>query len=83
MYDPSNEDLRVQMLEKSKYPYLMECIYALMMILPQGRVFESLKNRVDVINHVETLDSRSAKLSRKDMEFYLSKYKEVLRLIPQ
>jgi hypothetical protein len=61
----------------------MECIYALMMIIPQGKVFESLKNRVDIINHVETFDMRQVKEARRDLDFYVNKYREVLRVIPQ
>lgn len=50
---PSFIFLRLQMLQRSRYPYLVESIYALMMLLPQGRIYAFLKNRVDTVNHVQ------------------------------
>lgn len=75
-------DLRVQMMEKSRYPFLMECIYSLLMIIPQGRIFESLKNRVDVLNHVDVMEPRPQKHYRRDLEVYLGEFQRALRLQP-
>lgn len=72
-------DLRVQMLERGKYPYLMECMYSLLMILPQGRVYESLKCRVDVVSHVDTLETREIQKYREDQDSYIKWYDEVFR----
>lgn len=70
------------MMEKSRYPFLMECIYSLLMIIPQGRIFESLKNRVDVLNHVDVMEPRPQKHYRRDLEVYLGEFQRALRLQP-
>ncbi|CAN5950645.1 unnamed protein product [Sphagnum jensenii] len=75
-------DLRVQLMEKSRYPFLTECIYSLLMIIPQGRIFESLKNRVDVLNHVDVLEQRPRKNYRRDLDAYLGEFQRTLRLLP-
>jgi hypothetical protein len=41
------------MLQRARYPYLVESIYSLMMLIPQGKVFSILKNRVDIVNHIK------------------------------
>lgn len=81
MYVCVYADLRVQLMEKSRYPFLMECIYSLLMIIPQGRIFESLKNRVDVLNHVDALESRPLKKYRKDLGNYIGEFHRVLKLL--
>jgi hypothetical protein len=71
------------MMEKSKYPFLMESVYALLMIIPQGRIFESLKNRVDVLNYVDIIENKAQKSYRPNLDFYIGKFTEVLKLLPQ
>lgn len=42
-------DLRLQLLEPDKYPYLPKCLYGLLMILPQSSAFVSLRARLSVV----------------------------------
>ena len=43
-------DLRLQLLEPEKYPYLLKCLYGLLMLLPQSSAFVSLRNRLSAVN---------------------------------
>ena len=43
-------DLRLQLLEPEKYPYLFKCLYGLLMLLPQSSAFVSLRNRLNAVN---------------------------------
>lgn len=47
---PLTPDLRLQLLEPEKYPYLSKCLYGLLMILPQSSAFVSLRARLSVVN---------------------------------
>jgi hypothetical protein len=64
------------MLERSSFPYLVESIYALMMLLPQGKVYTILKNRIDTVNHVKTnlKSSRQMKIYRLHVKEFLDIY---------
>lgn len=43
-------DLRLQLLEPDRYPYLFKCLYGLLMLLPQSSAFVSLRNRLSAVN---------------------------------
>ena len=43
-------DLRLQLLEPEKYPYLFKCLYGLLMLLPQSSAFVSLRNRLNAVS---------------------------------
>jgi vacuole morphology and inheritance protein 14 len=43
-------DLRLQLLEPEKHPYLYKCLYGLLMLLPQSTAFGSLRNRLNAVN---------------------------------
>ena len=43
-------DLRLQLLEPEKYPFLFKCLYGLFMLLPQSSAFISLRNRLNAVN---------------------------------
>lgn len=43
-------DLRLQLLEPDKYPWLPKCLYGLLMILPQSTAFISLRARLQVVH---------------------------------
>lgn len=43
-------DLRLQLLEPEKYPYLFKCLYGLLMLLPQSSAFMSLRNRLNAVS---------------------------------
>jgi vacuole morphology and inheritance protein 14 len=43
-------DIRLQLLEPEKYPYLFKCLYGLLMLLPQSSAFVSLRNRLNAVN---------------------------------
>jgi len=43
-------DLRLQLLEPDRYPYLFKCLYGILMLLPQSSAFVSLRNRINAVN---------------------------------
>ena len=45
-------DLRLQLLEPEKYPYLFKCLYGLLMLLPQSSAFLTLRNRLNSISQI-------------------------------
>ncbi|KAK6908076.1 hypothetical protein I203_102077 [Kwoniella mangroviensis CBS 8507] len=47
---PVFTNLRLQLLEPEKYPYLPKCLYGLLMILPQSSAFISLRARLSVVH---------------------------------
>ncbi|EGE08401.1 vacuole-associated enzyme activator complex component Vac14 [Trichophyton equinum CBS 127.97] len=51
----SVEDLRLQLLEPDKYPYLYKCLYGLLMLLPQSSAFAALKNRLNSVSNIGLL----------------------------
>lgn len=51
--------IRIHLLKRSTYPYLLESAHALLMVLPQGQVYSLLKNRIELIDYLE--DEEDAK----------------------
>ncbi|KAI8883222.1 ARM repeat-containing protein [Backusella circina FSU 941] len=47
--------LRLQLLEADKYPYLFKCLYGILMLLPQSSAFSTLRNRLNSITSLGTL----------------------------
>ncbi len=47
---PVFTNLRLQLLEPDKYPFLPKCLYGLLMILPQSSAFVSLRARLSVVH---------------------------------
>ncbi|WVF68911.1 hypothetical protein IAT40_003684 [Kwoniella sp. CBS 6097] len=47
---PVFTNLRLQLLEPEKYPFLPKCLYGLLMILPQSSAFISLRARLSVVH---------------------------------
>lgn len=45
-------DLRLQLLEPEKYPYLYKCMYGILMLLPQSSAFAALKNRLNSVSSI-------------------------------
>jgi vacuole morphology and inheritance protein 14 len=43
-------DIRLQLLEPERYPYLLKCLYGILMLLPQSSAFVSLRNRLNAVN---------------------------------
>lgn len=43
-------DLRLQLLEPEKYPYLFKCLYGILMLLPQSPAFSTLRNRLSSVS---------------------------------
>eukprot|EP00127_Corallochytrium_limacisporum_P002163 Clim_evm57s108 gene=Clim_evmTU57s108 len=41
--------LRLQLLEPAKHPYLLQCLYGILMILPQSPAFTLLQNRLSAV----------------------------------
>jgi hypothetical protein len=50
-------DLRLQLLEPERYPYLYKCLYGVLMLLPQSSAFAALKNRLNSVNNIGLLHS--------------------------
>lgn len=44
---PHYSSLRMQLLKPNKYPHLIHSLKGMLMLLPQGKAFESLKNRLE------------------------------------
>lgn len=53
----SRLDLRLQLLEPERYPYLYKCLYGLLMLLPQSSAFAALKNRLNSVSSIGYLHS--------------------------
>jgi len=47
---PIFTNLRLQLLEPDKYPYLLKALYGLLMILPQSSAFATLRNRLNAVS---------------------------------
>lgn len=45
-------DLRLQLLEPDKHPYLYKCMYGILMLLPQSSAFAALKNRLNSVSSI-------------------------------
>ena len=43
-------DIRLQLLEPERHPYLFKCLYGILMLLPQSSAFVSLRNRLNAVN---------------------------------
>ena len=52
-------DLRLQLLEPDRYPYLYKCLYGLLMLLPQSSAFAALKNRLNSVSAIGLLHTPS------------------------
>lgn len=50
-----NLDLRLQLLEPERYPYLFKSLYGLLMLLPQSTAFETLRNRLNSVSSLGVL----------------------------
>lgn len=55
-----HSDLRLQLLEPDRYPYLYKCLYGLLMLLPQSSAFAALKNRLNSVSAIGLLHTPSA-----------------------
>lgn len=53
-------DLRLQLLEPDRYPYLYKCLYGLLMLLPQSSAFAALKNRLNSVSSIGLLHTPAA-----------------------
>ncbi|WRT67889.1 uncharacterized protein IL334_004863 [Kwoniella shivajii] len=60
---PVFTNLRLQLLEPEKYPFLPKCLYGLLMILPQSSAFISLRARLSVVHSSGYVPISSAKSS--------------------
>lgn len=45
-------DLRLQLLEPERFPYLYKCLYGILMLLPQSAAFAALKNRLNSVSAI-------------------------------
>jgi vacuole morphology and inheritance protein 14 len=49
---PVFTQLRMQLLEPEKYPFLYKCLYGILMILPQSQAFTILRNRLNSVSSI-------------------------------
>jgi hypothetical protein len=49
-------DLRLQLLEPDRYPYLFKCLYGILMLLPQSSAFSTLRNRLSSVSSLGFLN---------------------------
>ena len=74
----------MQVMEQQDY-HLLECLNSLLMILPQGKIFNMLRNRLDSAgiiaksNKIVTLNNQN-KVNPIDIEALLQDYKTVFGL---
>eukprot|EP01017_Pseudomicrothorax_dubius_P019216 TRINITY_DN2113_c0_g1_i11.p1 TRINITY_DN2113_c0_g1~~TRINITY_DN2113_c0_g1_i11.p1 ORF type:complete len:677 (-),score=211.19 TRINITY_DN2113_c0_g1_i11:116-2146(-) len=69
--------LRLNLLESEKHPYLLKCLYGLLMILPQGKAFSALKNRIKIIpNPPEHLSETTSAETRGEVQRLFNLYLE-------
>ena len=64
-------DLRLQLLENDGKFYLRKCYFGLMMILPQGKAFEALRNRVKNLKIFEEKCMKKIEEKKIDENKYL------------
>lgn len=49
---PVFTQLRMQLLEPERYPFLYKCLYGILMILPQSQAFTILRNRLNSVSSI-------------------------------
>ena len=60
-------DLRLYLLEPKKNKYLVKTLYGILFILPQGKSYQSLLNRLKHIEALSILDRpKSEKMSNNE-----------------
>lgn len=59
--------LRLQILER-RDPYLLEALTALLMILPQGKIFNMLKSRLEVAKLVGSNEGAPASVGGQEID---------------
>ena len=63
---PHYASLRMQLLKPHKYPHLIYSLKGMLMLLPQGKAFESLKNRLECSSLV--FDVRQDKIEESSLK---------------
>lgn len=61
MYLLNYVDMRMHLLEKEAYPELVESMFLLLMILPQNKIYNMLKSRLDTTIHTRPKQSQGLK----------------------
>ena len=69
--------LRLQLLEPSRYPFLIKALYGLLMLLPQSGAFASLKVRLESVSSLQSLNAPESEFaaSSKPSRFFGSNKK--------
>lgn len=75
---PHYSSLRMQLLKPGKYPYLIHSLKGLIMLLPQGKAFDSLKNRLECSSLVfDAKQDKSVELpDMKNLDKFVTKVYE-------
>lgn len=74
---PHYASLRMQLLKPNKYPHLIHALKGMLMLLPQGKAFESLKNRLECSSLVfdarqDNADKAAAKPDAKIKDYVVT-----------
>lgn len=60
---PVFTQLRLQLLEPEKYPYLYKVLYGILMLLPQSSAFNVLRNRLNAVSAIGYVHLPSSRLN--------------------
>lgn len=78
-------NMRLQLLERSRYPYLLKVLCGLLMLLPQSNAFNALRMRIQSVSFLASMENvpenkfaePSARLSEKEIQHLLNVFKQV------
>jgi Vacuolar protein 14 C-terminal Fig4p binding len=69
---PHYASMRMQLLRPTKHPHLINALKGMIMLLPQGKAFDSLKNRLECSSLV--FECKEAPAIKNDIDADISKY---------
>lgn len=76
------------MLNKKEHPFLIETLCAILMILPQGKISNIVKNRLEIskiiVDSNQKLEQKTicSPFTQEQIEKYLSEYLECQKKFP-
>lgn len=77
--------VRLQLLDETNnyFPYLVKSLYGLLMILPQGNAYTTLKERLNCVTSMHLALGSQSKQPEKieDVEKYLNQFRKVQNLL--
>jgi vacuole morphology and inheritance protein 14 len=67
---PVFTQLRLQLLEPEKYPFLYKVLYGILMLLPQSSAFNILRNRLNAVSAIGYIHLPSSRLTPSQAQKY-------------